>query len=63
MKWRFWDIGVKFEPRDLWIGVYWDYRARSLWIYVCAVPMFPLFIVFQHEKPRPAKDWDNTSGC
>jgi hypothetical protein len=42
-------VRLQFEPRDLWIGVYWSqvthpdhswmYRRR---IYVCIVPMLPI---------------------
>jgi len=43
-------VGAKvlFEPRDLWVGVYWDAHkspgafARSLTVYVCVVPMLPV---------------------
>jgi hypothetical protein len=53
---------IKFEPRDFWIGVFWDIREdqldtenitrigrypyvlypKTLYIYVCVVPMFPI---------------------
>ena len=29
---------VKFEPRDVWVGVFWDRRDDGLWLYVCLVP-------------------------
>jgi hypothetical protein len=37
-----------FEPRDLWVGVYWT-RPDVSWnhaldIYVCVVPCFPLLV-------------------
>jgi hypothetical protein len=28
---------VLFEPRDLWVGVFWD-LSRGLDVYVCPVP-------------------------
>lgn len=52
---------VKFEPRDLWIGVYWT-RVRTTnlesdfenyRIYVCLVPCFP--VIF--EVRRKIKPW------
>lgn len=44
---------LEFEPRDLWIGIYWDinhskehttYGFRYLHIYICIIPCFPLHI-------------------
>jgi hypothetical protein len=38
-----------FEPRDLWVGLYWDYkagvkRAFDLDLYICVVPTVPLHV-------------------
>lgn len=42
-------LHIKFEPRDLWIGVFWDtYHSEHvgglhlLDVYVCIVPMLPI---------------------
>lgn len=38
-------VSIKFEPRDIWIGVYWNKPYKNiniLWIYICIVPMFPI---------------------
>lgn len=45
---------LTFDPRDLWIGIYWDrkrfiYRPTSKTItttdvYVCVVPCFPIHL-------------------
>lgn len=51
-----------FEPRDLWMGVYWTPVDQSeLWIigihrawhiYICLIPMLPLFLyVGLREEP------------
>lgn len=51
---------IKFEPRDLWIGIFWKRVARLTTlrtdrniyeVYVCIVPMFP--ILFRIERPIP----------
>jgi len=43
--------GIKFEPRDIWIGVFWDEvdrdwrweHAKRAWdVYVCLLPCLPL---------------------
>lgn len=32
-------VDFLFEPRDLWIGVYWTVRdERLLLVYICLVP-------------------------
>jgi hypothetical protein len=40
---------VSFEPRDIWIGVYWhrivDDGWNALFVYVCIVPMLPIRFV------------------
>ena len=34
------DTELRFEPRDLWVGVFWDRRPDGLHVYVCLVPAF-----------------------
>lgn len=29
---------VRFEPRDLWVGVFWDRRLDGFHVYVCPLP-------------------------
>ncbi|HXI15233.1 MAG TPA: hypothetical protein VNM48_02595 [Chloroflexota bacterium] len=45
---------AKFEPRDLWVGVFWDRRkSGDTWqwhVYVCPVPMFVLHWSLECEK-------------
>lgn len=45
MKKKF-EIELKFEPRDFWIGVYWDWQAkeRKFHIYICLLPLLPIHI-------------------
>jgi hypothetical protein len=48
-------IGIKFEPRDLWIGWYWDKQpgimiSYMLYIYWCIIPMFPISFIIRGPR-------------
>lgn len=49
-------LKLKFEPRDLWVGIYWKtfWVRESLTIhrklfrlYICVVPLFPISVTFR----------------
>ncbi len=40
---------ILFEPRDLWIGVFWDRRPAELRVYVCLIPTLPLLLTFPRD--------------
>jgi len=49
-------VRFQFEPRDLWIGVFWrvnyDWVVR-LQVYICLLPCFPILLSFsQRERSR-----------
>ena len=33
-----WYSALVFEPRDLWIGVYWTREDEKLLLYICLLP-------------------------
>jgi hypothetical protein len=39
-------IEVQYQPRDAWVGLYWDVQTSSSWrrlqLYLCAVPFLPI---------------------
>lgn len=51
------EITFKFEPRDLWIGVYWDFDrgklTHSLSVYICLLPTLCLKLRWVSFSP----DW------
>ena len=45
-----------FEPRDIWIGVFWDRRPGGLHVYICVVPCAPLLLVFPPPQEECARE-------
>ncbi len=52
-----------FEPRDAWVGVFWNHvvdlywapprfssKARFLLIYICLIPCLPVVIAVRRER-------------
>jgi hypothetical protein len=53
-----WHAHLAFEPRDLWVGVYWTrvprgsyYRAHTK-VYVCLLPTLPVEITVWAKAAR-----------
>lgn len=44
---------IKFEPRDLWVGVYWDREQVPgphydiTHVYICLIPCFPIHLTWR----------------
>ncbi len=53
-------LEIKLEPRDLWIGLFWDKRENwrtdgvsdDLHLYLCLIPMIVIHIVISKERPE-----------
>lgn len=57
---RRYNVAASFlwEPRDLWLGVFWRWRdADDEWghlahIYICVVPCLPIHITIERDHVR-----------
>ena len=48
---HYWTWRFHFEPRDLWIGVYWKRYPQALEVFLCLLPTLPLiFYVQWHNR-------------
>jgi len=43
-----WRVRFLVEPRDLWVGLFWDRRMDGFHLYVCPFPM----LVLHGVRPR-----------
>lgn len=43
---------IFFEPRDIWVGVFWDRRDDGLRLYICIVPCVPILLTFSRDTRR-----------
>lgn len=58
---------IKFEPRDVWIGIYWtksrittlDSDSECYSFYICIIPCLPIIfnITRQIPKIRRQQNW------
>jgi hypothetical protein len=59
-KWKFHSGKIKFEPRDIWVGVSWDVeearfqydyqvRPKNLLLVICLIPTLPLLLYFEER--------------
>lgn len=39
-----------FQPRDLWIGVYWKTWPQAIALYVCPLPTVGLYVYIQRYR-------------
>lgn len=63
------EIIFRFEPRDLWLGIFWDYRTlgenglyewNALDVYICVIPTLPIHFVFTNYYKGRTPPFDIT---
>lgn len=42
-------IRMFVEPRDIWVGVYWNRQPDELRVYVCIIPCLPVLLTFRRR--------------
>lgn len=58
---RVWTLAVKWEPRDVWIGLYWEggkveaIHTVAYRFFLCLIPLFPLILTMQ--RTYNADEW------
>lgn len=58
------NIRVKFEPRDIWFGIYWNLHKsiesqyRKLDVYICLIPTLPIHIQYVWGLKNQDKDYN-----
>ena len=35
-------ISIIWEPRDLWVGIYWNHSKFETTVYICLIPCLPV---------------------
>jgi hypothetical protein len=61
-KLHFWEWSVGFEPRDIWVGVYWKKwpndefprEVLAVEVFICLLPCLPLRLYLQWHHRDPA---------
>jgi hypothetical protein len=47
-------VGFEFEPRDVWVGLFWRRTDYWLHFYVCMLPCVPLHVVVGNARLKDA---------
>ncbi len=47
---HYWTSKVYFEPRDIWIGLYWKRFPCAIDLYFCLIPCVPWNLYIQWHQ-------------
>lgn len=45
-------IHLEFEPRDLWVGVYWTKRRKHLHVFICPLPTLVIHLTGSRRRTK-----------
>lgn len=45
-------VNIQWEPRDLWVGLFWRRTELALHVYLCLVPCFPFHVSILRARWR-----------
>lgn len=45
-------VQIQWEPRDVWIGLFWRKTGIALHFYICILPMVPLHITVKRWRGK-----------
>ena len=48
-RWSRGAVFLKWEPKDMWLGVYWTRNGLARHVYICILPCLPLHIWWRPE--------------
>ena len=48
------DLELKFEPRDLWVGLFWDRKPDGFHVFFCPVPTVAFHLAFLYPTHEDA---------
>jgi hypothetical protein len=58
---KVWTLQIRFEPRDLWMGLFWEYGDFTFihtvcrrW-FLCLIPMLPIVLTMQRTYSK--EEW------
>lgn len=43
-------LSIHFDPRDLWIGMFWDHDLGDTDVYICPIPCVVLHVLWQKNR-------------
>ncbi|MHC4864613.1 MAG: hypothetical protein ACYTEX_11040 [Planctomycetota bacterium] len=41
---------IQWEPRDMWVGLFWRKTEIAIHLYICLVPLLPLHVTIARKS-------------